>query len=69
MTTFLRSFLHHSEAIDPTLWEWIRHKIDDIVGLEPATIVALLGVAIVAFPIWLAISAIREHRRDRVEAP
>ena len=66
--TPLRTFLHHSEAIDPTLVEWIRHKIDDILGLEPATIVAILGVAIVAFPIWLGLSAIRQ-RRHEAETP
>jgi len=56
--------LHHSEAIDPTLAEWIRHKIDDVLGLEPGTIVAILGVAILAFPIWLGISAARQRRRE-----
>lgn len=65
----LRSVLHHSEAIDPTLAEWIRHKIDDITGLEPGTIVAILGVVILAFPIWLGISAARQRRREEIEAP
>ena len=65
----LRAFLHHSEAIDPTLVEWIRHKIDDVVGLDPGTIVAILGLAIVAFPIWLGLSAIRQRRRNEVETP
>jgi hypothetical protein len=66
--TPLRTFLHHSEAIDPTLVEWILHKIDDVLGLDPTTIVAILGVAIVAFPIWLGLSAIRQ-RRNEAETP
>lgn len=63
-----RSALHHSEAIDPTLAEWIRHKIDDIVGLEPGTIVAILGIAILAFPVWLGFSAARQRRRAEADA-
>ncbi len=55
--------LHHGEAIDPTLAEWIRHKIDDLVGLDPGTIAAVLGVVIVALPIWLGATAIRRRRR------
>ena len=63
----LRSVLHHAEAIDPTLIDWIRHEIDRIVGLEPGAIVTLLGLAILAFPIWLGISAVRHRRRDEAE--
>ena len=68
MGLLLRGVLHHSEAIDPTLAEWIRHKIDDVLGLEPGTIVAVLGVAILAFPVWLGFSAARQRRRAESEA-
>lgn len=68
MLSVLRSVLHHSEAIDPTLIEWIRHKIDDVTGLEPASIVAILGVVILAFPLWLGITAARQRRREESEA-
>ena len=54
--------LHHGEAIDPTLAEWIRHKIDDLVGLEPATIAVVLGVVIVVLPIALGVAAVRRRR-------
>ena len=54
--------LHHGEAIDPTLAEWIRHKIDDLVGLEPATIAVVLGVVIVVLPIGLGVAAVRRRR-------
>ena len=65
MSLFVRTFrsvLHHGEAIDPTLAEWIRHKIDDLVGLEPATIAIVLGVVIVALPIALGVAAVRRGR-------
>ena len=55
--------LHHAEAIDPTLADWLRHKIDDVLGLEPATIVIVLGVVLVLFPLVLGLLAIRSRRR------
>ncbi len=57
MTGALRILLHHSESVDPTLIRWIRDAIDHIFGVGSATIVIVLGLAIVVFPIavfWLA---------------
>jgi hypothetical protein len=54
--------LHHSEAIDPTLLDWIRHEIDAILGVQPMTIVLVLGALIVAFPLALALLARRQGR-------
>jgi hypothetical protein len=53
----LRSPLHHSEAIDPTLIGWIRDEIDALLGLDAIVIVVLLGFVILAFPLWLGFSA------------
>ena len=58
--SFTAFVLHHSESIDPTLLDWIRHEIDSVAGLGPATIVAVLGVVIVAFPVGLLLAA-RRH--------
>lgn len=57
------SLAHHSEAVDPTLIEWIRHKIDDIVGLEANAIVLLLGIVIVLFPLALLGLVWRQKRK------
>jgi hypothetical protein len=54
--------LHHSESIDPTLLDWIRHEIDAIFGLDPSTIVLVLGTLIVAFPVVLMVLARRQQR-------
>ncbi len=57
MAEALRTLLHHSESVDPTLIHWIRERIDAIFGLGAATIVLALGLLIVVFPIalvWLA---------------
>lgn len=53
--------LHHSESIDPTLIDWIRHEIDAILGVEPGTIVLVLGALIVAFPVVLMVLARRQR--------
>jgi hypothetical protein len=42
--------LHHSEAVDPILIEWLLHKIDDILGFGPTAMVLLLGSLIIFFP-------------------
>ena len=57
--------LHHGEAVDPTLIDWIRHEIDAILGVGPLPIVIVLGVAIVGFPLALAALAARRRRTIR----
>ena len=61
--TPLGPLLHHSEPIDPTLWEWLSAKIDHVLGLSPVVIIALLGTFIVLFPIVVMVVAVRKKRR------
>lgn len=63
MQTATRFLLHHGEAVDPTLIDWIRHKIDDILGVGPGMIVLVLAVLVVAFPVGLVALAVRRRRR------
>ena len=57
---------HHSEPGDPVLLEWVRHRIDAIVGLEPRAIVVILGLLIVAIPVMvMAVFLLRRPRRGR----
>lgn len=63
MDTFGSILAHHSEAVDPTLVEWIRHRIDAVVGLDPVAIVLLLGALIVLFPAGLVALVWLERRR------
>ena len=42
--------LHHGEAGDPELFDWIKHRLDELIGLEPEAIAALLGLVVVAIP-------------------
>jgi len=45
--------LHHAEAVDPDLVDRIRHTIDDVTGFAPSTIVLLIVVPVVLFPLLL----------------
>jgi len=54
--------LHHSEPIDPTLWEWLSAKIDHVLGISPGVMVMVLGAFIVLFPIIVMIVAARRRR-------
>ncbi len=52
--------LHHSEPGDPALFEsmfeWMSHQIDAMVGLGPAAIALLLGMVILAIPVGIGIA-------------
>ncbi|MCI0776278.1 MAG: hypothetical protein J4O07_11590 [Chloroflexi bacterium] len=60
--TPLGPLLHHSEPIDPTLWEWLSAKIDHVLGLSPGVMVLILGTLIVLFPIVVMVVALRRRR-------
>ena len=44
---------HHGEA-DPTLLAWIKNRLDHLFGLEPWTVVVLIGLLILAMPVGLS---------------
>jgi hypothetical protein len=53
---------HHSEPIDPTLWEWLSTKMDHVLGLSSGTLVLLLGAVIVLFPVAVMVLVWRKRR-------
>jgi hypothetical protein len=56
------TLLHHSEPIDPTLWEWLSAKIDHVLGVSPGVMVFVLGALIVLFPMVVLVMAWRKQR-------
>ena len=44
---------HHGEAADPRLLGWIKHLLDQMIGLGPWTVVAGLGFIVVAIPVMV----------------
>lgn len=53
---------HHSEPIDPTLWEWLSAKIDHVLGISSGSMVLLLGAVIVLFPVVVMVLVWRKRR-------
>ncbi len=69
MSYLSETLAHHSEAVDPTLIEWIRHQIDRITGLDSGSIVLILGILIVLFPVGLLTLAWRRRRQFDSRSP
>ena len=42
---------HHSEPIDPDLWEWLSTKMNHVLGIDSGAMVLLVGAVIVLFPV------------------
>lgn len=56
--------LHHEAIADPELLTWIKATIDDLVDLEPSTIVAILGVVVFLIPVAIVVVYISQHRHS-----
>jgi hypothetical protein len=54
--------LHHSEPIDPELWEWLSAEIEHVVGVSPGVMLLVLGAVIVLFPIVVMFLVWRRRR-------
>ena len=62
MANPLGPLLHHSESIDPDLWEALSAKIDHVVGFSPGVMVLILGAFIVLFPVMVLVLVWRKRR-------
>ena len=56
---------HHGEAANPELLAWIKQLLDHVLGSAGWVVVAIVGLALVAFPIGLVLFYITQLRRDR----
>ena len=54
---------HHGEAADPELLAWIKQLLDHVLGSAGWVIVALVGLALVAFPIGLVLLYVAQRRQ------
>lgn len=68
MSSLTSIVAHHSEAVDPTLIEWIRHEVDRITGLDSDVSVLILGSLIVLFPVVLLLLVWRQRRSVETRA-
>lgn len=56
---------HHSEPIDPILWEWLSDQIDHVLGISAGTAVLILGAVIVLFPVIVMIMVWWKRRAEQ----
>jgi hypothetical protein len=53
---------HQGEA-DPDLLEWIKERLDHLLGMEPWLIVTLLGLLVLAVPLSIVAFYLTQRRR------
>ena len=63
----LTVFAHSTGSGDPVLLDWIKDRIDELLGFGPETIVIGLGLLVIAMPI--AILAVYMAQRARHGSP
>ena len=54
---------HHGEAADPDLLIWIKSRLDQWLQFGPWTVVALLGLLILAIPLSIGLSYVMRRGR------
>ena len=59
---------HHGEAVDPGLLAWIKQLLDQVLGSAEWVVIAIVGLALAAFPGGLVLFYITQLRRDRPDA-
>ena len=66
--------LHHAEAVDPALVDWLRHQIDVFLGLAALIIVIALAIIILGLPLGVGYAVLRyrraaQHEGNRIKLP
>ena len=55
---------HHSEAVDPDLIDWLKERLDHLLGLGPWTVVAGLSILIFLIPASIIGMYLMQQRRQ-----
>ena len=55
--------LHHGEAADPDLLEWIKDRLDHVFNLGPWSAVTILALIIMLIPISIVVYYLLQQRR------
>ena len=58
---------HHGEAANPELLAWIKQLLDHVLGPSGWVIVAVVAVALIAFPVGLVLFYLSQLRRERTD--
>jgi F0F1-type ATP synthase assembly protein I len=61
---------HQGDAADPELIHWIKERLDQIFGTGPWTVIVVMGLIILAMPIFVTIVYLMQSkRRSADESP
>ena len=63
--TLLSIASHHNEPADPNLIQWIKDRLDQVLGLGPWTVVAIIGLFIFLMPVVFMAFYWRQQRRQK----
>ena len=55
--------LHQGDAADPELIHWLKDQMDEIIGLGPWVMVAMMGAVVIAIPVAIGILYLYQQRR------
>lgn len=53
MNKFQSIVAHHGEPGDPVLLEWIKHRLEELVGMDPLTVIVIVLAFIFVIPIGI----------------
>ncbi|MDA0262933.1 MAG: hypothetical protein O3A93_02610 [Chloroflexi bacterium] len=59
---------HQGDAADPELVHWIKTKLDSLFGTGPWVVVALMGLVIIAIPLFIVAAYLLQGKRRSEEA-
>ncbi|MDA1128093.1 MAG: hypothetical protein O2913_05265 [Chloroflexi bacterium] len=61
LATFILA--HSGDAADPELIHWIKERLDQIFGPGPWAVVAVMGLAIFAIPVFVVVVYLLQAKR------
>ena len=56
--------LHHEAPGDPTLMEWIKERMDGVIGLEAEAMVVIFGLLVLLIPVGILATYALQRRRS-----
>ena len=56
--------LHHEAPGDPTLMEWIKERMDAVIGLEAEAMVVIFGLMVLVIPVGILAAYALQRRRN-----
>ena len=54
---------HQGDAADPELLHWIKERLDGIFGTGPWVVVGLMGLIIIAIPVFVVVVYLLQAKR------